>query len=79
VRCDPDASEEKVHTRMDLLTVVRLQSATGRGLFQELETSLQHLGIQKLSIEHGCTRLLYIGTDGAAHHLAASGFKGLVV
>ena len=51
VWCDPDGSDEKVHTRMDLLTVSRPQSVTACGLFQVLESSLQGLGIQELSPE----------------------------
>ena len=47
--CDPDSSDEKVHTRMDLLTVSRPQFVTACGLFQVLEGSLQGLGIQELS------------------------------
>ena len=47
ISSDADGSDEKVHTRMDFLTVIWPQSATGRGLFQVLEASLQCLGIQE--------------------------------
>ena len=57
--------------------MVRPQSATARGLFQVLERSLQRLGIQELSARE-CTRLVGVGTDGAAANIAASGLKGLV-
>ena len=77
VGCDPDSSDEKVHTRMDFLTVSRPQSVTACGLFQVLEGSLQGLGIQELSLDK-CKKLVGVGTDGAAANIAASGLKGLV-
>ena len=40
VWCDLDSSDEKVHTRMDFLTVSRPQSVTACGLFQVLEGNL---------------------------------------
>ena len=77
VWCDPDGSDEKVHTRMDFLTVSRPQSVTARGLFQVLEGCLQGLGIQEVSPDE-CQKLVGVGTDGAAANIAASGLKGLV-
>ena len=77
VWCDTSGTDEKVHTRMEFLTVVRPESATARGLFKVLETSLQHFGIQQLCKEE-CAMLVGIGTDGAAANIAASGLKGLV-
>ena len=65
VWCDPDGSDEKVHTGMDFLTP---QSATCCGLFQVLEVSLQRLGTQELSIEGGCTRLVGVGLKGLAEN-----------
>ena len=77
VWCDTNGTDEKVHTRMEFLTVVRPESATARGLFKVLEIGLQHFGIQELSTEE-CAMLVGIGTDGAAANIAASGLKGLV-
>ena len=77
VWCDTNGTDEKVHTRIESLTVVRPESATARGLFKVLEIGLQHFGIQELSTEE-CAMLVGIGTDGAAANIAASGLKGLV-
>ena len=74
VWCDPDGSDEKVHTRMDFLTVSRSQSVTARGLFQVLEGCLQGLGIQEVSPDE-CQKLVGVGTDGAAANIAASGLN----
>ena len=57
VWCDPDSSDEKVHTKMDFLTVSRPQSVTACGLFQVLEGSLQGLDIQGLSPDK-CKKLV---------------------
>ena len=75
--CDTNGTDEKVHTRMEFLTVVRPESATACGLFKVLEIGLQHFGIQELSTEE-CAMLVSIGTNGAAANIAASGLKGLV-
>ena len=62
VWCDPDGSDEKVHTRMDFFTVSRPQSVTARDLFQVLEGRLQGLGIQEVSPEE-CKKLVGVGTE----------------
>ena len=77
VWCDPDGTDEKVHTRMDYLMVSRPQLATANGLFQVLEGGLQSLGIKQMSAEE-CKKLVGVGTDSAASNIAASGLKGLV-
>ena len=77
VWCDLDSSDERIHTRMNFLTVNRPQSVTAHGLFQVLEGCLQGLGIQELSPDK-CKKLVGVGTDGAAANMAASGLKGLV-
>ena len=77
VWCDPDSSDEKVHTRMDFLMVSRPQSVTARGLFEVLEGCLQGLGIWEVSPDE-CKKLVGVGTDGAVANIAASGLKGLV-
>ena len=75
--CDPDSSDEKIHTRMDFLMVSRPQSVTARGLFEVLESCLQGLGIREVSPDE-CKKLVGVGTDGAAANIAASGLKGLM-
>lgn len=77
VWCDPDGTDEKVHTRMDYLKVSRPQSVTANGLFQVLKEGLQSLGIEEMSAGE-CKKLVGVGTDGAASNIAASGLKGLV-
>ena len=57
VWCDPDSSDEKIHTRMDFLMVSRPQSVTARGLFEVLEGCLQDLGIQEVSLDE-CKKLV---------------------
>ncbi len=68
VWCDSNASDERVHTRMEYFTVVRPQSVTAQGLFNVLEHGLQGLGIQIISAEH-CKKLVGIGTDGASANI----------
>ena len=77
VWCECNGSDQKVHTRMAYLTVVRPQSVTARGLFKVLESVLQDLGIPEVSAKH-CNKLVGIGTDGASTNIAANGLKGLV-
>ena len=74
---DPDGSDEKIHTRVDYLTVSRPRSVTAEGLFHVLEGGLQSLGIQEISAEE-CKKLVGVGTDGASSNIAAHGLKGLV-
>ena len=77
VWCDPDGTDEKVHTRMDYFAVSRPQSVKADGLFQVLEEGLQRLGIKEVSADE-CKKLVGVGTDGAASNIAAAGLKGLV-
>ena len=74
---DCNGSDQKVHTRMEYLTVVRPQSVTTKGLFEVLKSALQDLGIPEVSAKH-CKKLVSIGTDGASANIAANGLKGLV-
>ena len=77
VWCDKNGSDEKVHTKVDYLTLVRPQSVSGQGLFKALESGLQILGIDQILPEQ-CAKLVGVGTDGASANLAAAGLKGLV-
>ena len=74
---DPDGSDEKIHTRVDYLTVSRPRSVTAEGLFHVLEGGLQSLGIQEILAEE-CKKLVGVGTDSASSNIAAHGLKGLV-
>ena len=75
--CDVDNSVEKVHSRMDFLSVSRPQSADGKGLFECLQTVFQEIGVTALHKEN-CKSLVGIGTDGTSANIAAAGLKGLV-
>ena len=77
VWCDPNGSDEKIHTRMDYLTVCRPHTVTANGLFEVLERGLISLGISEVSAE-ACKKLVGVGTDGAASNIAAAGLKGQV-
>ena len=77
VWCDPNGSDEKIHTRMDYLTVNRPHNVTAKGLFEVLEGGLVSLGISEVSAE-ACKKLVGVGTDGAASNIAAAGLKGQV-
>ena len=68
--CDINATDEKIHSRMDYFTVAK-------GLFQCLQSALQTIGINALNVEN-CKMLVGIGTDGASVNIAAAGLKGMV-
>ena len=77
VWCDPNGTDEKIHTQIRFLTVDRPESVTAEGLFQSLRCGLLALGICDLSGTM-CKKLVGIGTDGASSNIAARGLKGLV-
>ena len=77
VWCDPNGTDEKVHTRIQFLNVDRPITVRAEGLLQSLKHGLQSLGIHDLS-EAACKKLVGIGTDGASTNIAARGLKGLV-
>ena len=62
------------HEVITYFTVVRPQSVTGEGLFKDLGSGLQCLGINEIASEK-CNKLVGIGTDGAS---GESGLKGRV-
>ena len=74
VWCD---SDEKVHSRITFLSVIKPEFVTAEGLFQSLERALQSVGVHAFNRDT-CKKLVGIGTDGAAAHIAARGLKGLI-
>ena len=77
--CDTNGSDEKVHTRMSLFTVVRPRAVTAEGLFECLQGALGKLGIEAIDASVDvCKKLIGIGTDGAAANISSAGLKGLV-
>ena len=77
VWCDTNGEDEKVHTRMTYLHVSRPSTVTAAGLFEELSKTLAMLGVPKVDAEH-CSKLVGIGSDGAACNIAQNGLRGLV-
>lgn len=73
--CDHNASDEKVHSRMEFFTI--LQPLNSGGLYHSLLNGIQSLGISA-SDAPTCTKLVGIATDGAAANIASAGLKGLV-
>ena len=53
-----------------------IHSVAGEGLFQLVKEGLQSLGIESIDA-HNCSKLVGMGTDGAAANVAAAGLKGL--
>ena len=78
VWCDANATDEKIHTRMSLISIARPQIATAAGLYTCLQDALKVLGISSISSKD-CKRLVGIGTDGAAVNVSSpGGLRGLV-
>ena len=69
--------DEKVHTRTSYFHVSRPSSVSAVGLFENLKDALLQLGISELSATK-CSKLVGIGSDGAAANIAKQGLKGLV-
>lgn len=74
---DKDGTGEKVCTRTNYLRISRPSTVSAMGIFNILQAAVQGLGIPAISGEE-CTRLVGIGTDGAAANIASAGLKGLV-
>ena len=51
VCCDSDGKDEKVHSRISFLTVIKPEFVTADGLFQALECALQSLGVPAFNRE----------------------------
>ena len=75
--CDPNGTDERIHTRMSYLSVHKPDHVTAEGLLQSLQHGLECLGIQSITKE-ACKKLVGIATDGAAVNVAGNGLKGLV-
>ena len=63
VWCDLNSTDEKVHTRISYLSLIRPNSVTGEGLFEVLTLALRKLGVQEVDADH-CQQLIGIRTDG---------------
>ena len=74
---DKDGVGEKVYTRTSYSCISRPVTATALGIFDVVQAAVQKLGFPAISGEQ-CTKLVGIGTDGAAANIAGAGLKGLV-
>ena len=72
-----DGFGAKVYTRSSYLCISRPLTATALGVYDVVQAAVQMLGIPAIS-EEQCTKLVGIGTDGAAANIAGAGWKGLV-
>ena len=77
VWCNIDGADEKIHTHCTYFHVGRPSTVNAAGLFQCLSGALKHLEITEVDAEH-CSRLVGIGSDGAASNIATGGLRGLV-
>ena len=59
------------------MCISRPVTATALGIFDVVQAAVQKLGFPAISGEQ-CTKLVGIGTDGAAANIAGAGLKGLV-
>ena len=75
--CNANGVDEKIHTRTSYLHVGVPSTVDARGLFQCLKDALLRLGISELDATH-CSKLVGVGSDGAAANIARAGLKGLV-
>ena len=77
VWCDCDGTDEKIHTRTTYFHVGRPSTVDAAGLFHSLGEALRKLGVAEVDPEN-CSKLVGIGSDGAAANIAQRGLKGLV-
>ena len=70
---DPNGEGEKVRTWISYFTVTRPASVSAEGLLDVLAGALQSLGVFAVTQEE-CTKLVGVGTDGAASNIARAGF-----
>ena len=63
--CDHNASDEKVHSRMEFFTILQPQRLNSDGLYHSLLDGIQSLEISA-SDAPTCKKLVGIATDGAA-------------
>jgi len=74
---DKDGVGEMVFTRTSYLCISKPATATALGIFDVIQAAVHKLGIPAINEEH-CTKLVGIGTNGAAANIAGAGLKGLV-
>ena len=77
VWCDTDGTDENMHTQTSYFHVGRPSTVDATGLFQCLSNALGKLGCAEVSAEN-CSKLVGIGSDGAAANIPRGGLKGLV-
>ena len=77
VWCYCDGTDEKIHTRTTYFHVGRPSTVDAAGLFHNLGEALRKLGVAEVDPEN-CSKLVGIGSDGAAANIAQRGLKGLV-
>ena len=61
---------------MSYFMVARPKSITGEGLFEVVQKSLNHFGIQAIQVDN-CRKLIGFGTDRASANIANAGLKGI--
>ena len=74
VWCDTNGEDD---TRMTYFHVSRPSTVTAAGLFEELTKTLVELVVPNVDAEN-CSRLVGIGSNGAASNIAQNGLRGLV-
>ena len=77
VWCDTDGTDENIHTQTSYFHIGRPSTVNATGLLQSLSNALRKLGCAEVNVEH-CSKLVGIGSDGAATNIARGGLKGLI-
>ena len=74
---DKEGVGEKVLTKTSYFNIPAPSSVSGNGLYLVFAGTLRGLGITTINQEE-CSKLVGVGTDGAAANVASAGLKGLV-
>ena len=74
---DKEGVGEKVLTKTSYINIPAPSSVSGNGLYQVFVGTLLGLGVTTINQED-CSKLVGVGTDGAAANVASAGLKGLV-
>lgn len=77
VWCDVNGADEVIHTQTSYSHIGRPSSVDASGLFHSLSMALREVGITEVDVEH-CSKLVEIGSNGAACNIARGGLKELV-
>ena len=72
-----NGDDDKVHTRISYLLLIRLKFVTGVSLFEVLQKAIRKIGTEEVDADH-CKQLVGIGIDGASANIANAGLKGIV-